>query len=300
MTSVSSIKDQSGQERLGLLQLAGGAIIISFSGVLVKLAQVGPSTAGFYRVFLGGLALLVLVVIRRESLWAGWAALAGAAGAGFFFGLDLILWHRAIHFVGPGLATILSNLQVFFVAGFAFFFLGERLNLRFVLAVCLSILGLIMIVGPDWNLLGARYRLGVWLGLSAAAVYGAYILCLRWSGVQERRLSGLANIALVSLITALMLFFEIDRAGESLAVPNAVSWAVLLGYGLGCHGLGWVLITAGLTKIPVSRAGLILLLQPAFSFVWDILIFHRPTGAVAAAGALLTLGAIYLGTRRSG
>lgn len=292
--------DRTGQERLGRLQLLAGALVISFSSILVRLAQVGPSTAGFYRVLLGGLALLALVVIRGERLWAGWLPLAGAAAAGIFFGLDLIFWHRAIHYAGPGLATILSNLQVFFVAGFAFLFLGERMTLRFVLAVSFSILGLIMIVGPDWSVLGPRFRLGVWLGLLTAAVYAGYILCLHWSGVRERRLSSLANMALLSLVTVVILFFEIGRAGESLAVPNAASWAALLGYGLGCHGLGWLLISSGLAKVPVSRAGLILLLQPALAFVWDILIFHRPTGPVAAAGAVLTLGAIYLGSRRSG
>jgi len=41
--------------------------------------------------------------------------------------------------------------------------------------------------------------------------------------------------------------------------------------------------------------GLILLLQPALAFVWDILFFGRPTRAVELVGAAITLGAIYLG-----
>ena len=58
------------------------------------------------------------------------------------------------------------------------------------------------------------------------------------------------------------------------------------------------MISTGLPKFPASKAGLILLLQPTCAFIWDILFFARPTGAVEGLGAAITLGAIYLGLTR--
>jgi drug/metabolite transporter (DMT)-like permease len=40
---------------------------------------------------------------------------------------------------------------------------------------------------------------------------------------------------------------------------------------------------------------LILLLQPALAFVWDVLFFQRPTTLVNWLGVMLALAAIYLG-----
>jgi drug/metabolite transporter (DMT)-like permease len=40
---------------------------------------------------------------------------------------------------------------------------------------------------------------------------------------------------------------------------------------------------------------LILLLQPALAFIWDVLIFNRPTDILNWTGVVLTLAAIYMG-----
>jgi drug/metabolite transporter (DMT)-like permease len=45
-------------------------------------------------------------------------------------------------------------------------------------------------------------------------------------------------------------------------------------------------------------SGFILLLQPALAFVWDVLLFQRPTSLVNWAGVFIVLVAIYLGSVR--
>ena len=59
--------------------------------------------------------------------------------------------------------------------------------------------------------------------------------------------------------------------------------------------LGWLLIAWAIPQLPPSITGLSLLLQPALSFVWDVLFFSRPTTALHWLGAAITLCAIYLG-----
>src|SRR5215831_17984109 len=88
-----------------------GAACLSASAVLIKLADTGPATAAFYRCFLA----LAVVEHRRRGPRRP-AAHLGAAAAGAFLAIDLVLWNHAIADVGAGIATVLGNLQVLFVA----------------------------------------------------------------------------------------------------------------------------------------------------------------------------------------
>ena len=52
-------------------------------------------------------------------------------------------------------------------------------------------------------------------------------------------------------------------------------------------------------RTPVGRAGLLLLLQPAFSLVWAAWFFGRALSPLQTVGAALTLAAIYVGSTAS-
>jgi drug/metabolite transporter (DMT)-like permease len=99
----------------------------------------------------------------------------------------------------------------------------------------------------------------------------------------------------ISGLTAALLAGESAIHGESFRIPDAWSWTAMLAYGILCQAVGWLLISRGLGSVPASRAGLILVAQPMLAFVWDVLIFSRPTGLSDAAGCALAGGAIWLG-----
>jgi drug/metabolite transporter (DMT)-like permease len=210
----------------------------------------------------------------------------------------MVFWHRSIHYVGPGLATLLANFQVFLVAAAGVLFLKEKITKRLVLSIITALAGLYLIVAQDWSTTAGNYRAGVLMGLLAALSYTFYLFALRRTMVLPERLPLFANMAVMSLTSALFLYLAAVFTGESLVIPRPVDWLWLLIYGLFCHSLGWILIATGMPQIPASKTGLILLMQPALAFVWDILIFARPTTAVEALGAIITLGAIYLGAVR--
>lgn len=281
-----------------VITLTLGATLISFSAVFVELAAVGPITAGFYRVLFGGIFLLLFALARgffreltRKSLYM-------ALLCGVVFALDLAWWHNSIHGVGPGLATVLSNFQVFIMAAAGMLFFSERLTLRFVLAVCLAMAGLFMLVKPGWTTLGPEWRWGVYYGLLTALAYATYILLVR--SLQTKKSFGavVVNMTLISFATSLIMGVHLYLAGESFHIPDGLSLASLAGYGFSSQMVGWILISTALPRVQVSAAGLIILLQPALAFIWDILFFARPTGALEVAGAALALTAIYLGLTR--
>jgi drug/metabolite transporter (DMT)-like permease len=279
---------------IGTLQMIVGAVMVSFSAIFVKWAHVGPTMSGFYRMFFGALILMGAILVRNERLFQGSYHVKTVVVCGLLFALDITLWHRSIHFIGPGLATLMANFQVFFLALFGMIILKEKSSWKLFVSIPAAILGLYLIVAPNWNALGGEYKAGVVLALLTAFSYAVYILLLR-NFQSKFTVSPLPTIGLISLIAAFVLALESLVVNESFVIPDVQSWLALLGYGLFPQVLGWVFISKGLPKIEASRAGLILLLQPTFAFVWDTLFFSRATTWLELLGALIALFAIYMG-----
>ncbi len=274
-----------------------GAVMISFSAVFVKIAHVGPTVSAFYRMAIGGVLLTIIALLTGRVSRFPLRSFGLMVLCAFCFVWDLTVWHHSIFYVGPGLATILANFQVFFLAGIGFLIFKERLNLRYVISVPLALLGLGLLILPR-NMVTPQphFYLGVGLGLLTALAYSAYLLSLRRLQSRYTELSAFFVIALISLLTALGLGFEVIATRNSFAIPDTQTYLALIAYGIMGQVLGWVLISKGIGKIEASRAGLILLLQPTLSFVWDILFFGHPAGLFDLAGAALAIFAIYLGS----
>jgi drug/metabolite transporter (DMT)-like permease len=272
--------------------------MVSFTSVFVELANVGPTVSAFYRMFFGGIILLVISLIRGDRLWFGTKSLAIPFVCALLFSLDLFFWHRSISYVGPGVATILGNMQVFFVAVLAVLLLKETLSRRLLVAIPVAVLGLFLIVRTGWGQHEGEVKIGVLYGLITAFSYALYILFLRKSQSAERlnRYSLFVNMAWISLMSALMLAITVAiEPGTTFGIPDVQSWGALLGLGIMGQVLGWVFISKGLPAVNASAAGLALLLQPALAFIWDILFFDRPTTGLEYLGAAIVIAAIYLG-----
>lgn len=277
------------------LYMSTGAVMISFSGVWVKFAHVPATVSAFYRVLIGGIFLLAAALWRRELKWHGWYFIALGFACGLVFALDLVFYHKSILYIGPGLATILPNFQVFLLVFYGILFAGEKVRPRFFGALPLVFAGLFLIVGLDWPDLDTRYRTGVYLGLAAAFCYAGFVLILRRLQTQQDGTSIFLSLMLVSFTTAIFLGGELRHANLSLAVPDLSSAVSLVVLGLFSQAVGWIMISNALPRIRPSSAGLILLLQPSLAFVWDVLLFQRPTTPVNWLGVGMTLTAIYLG-----
>lgn len=287
------------------MHLIFGAAIISFSPVFVKLAApygVSGDAAAFHRVLIGGLALLLASLFSREprsKVWniprSGlyWSLLCAA-----FFTADLLCWHLSILYIGPGLATLFGNFQVFVLAAWGIFFLREKPGLRFFAGIALAMGGLFAIVAPAWQSAGQDYHLGVFFGLVTGLFYAGYILTLTRSLAACGENSQLAAMTANSLMTAALLAPIILLRGDTLALDPGMPLLLMAGYGLTSQFLGWVLISRGLRDTRMSLAGLILLLQPVLAYVWDLTLFARPAGAAELVGVAATLLGIGLGARR--
>ncbi|MFK7886759.1 MAG: DMT family transporter [Gammaproteobacteria bacterium] len=274
-----------------------GALLISFSPVFVKLTSVSPEVSAWYRVAIGGGVLLLWLAARGRLRWPTRGASVALLCAGFFFAADLAAWHQSIVYIGPGLATLLGNFQVFIMAFVGAAFLKEAMSRSMYVAIPLAMLGLVMIAGLDWSGLAPSTRIGILLGLATAAFYSGFMLALRRAQIITGHGDTGSNLAVACLLSAVLLGVFVFARGQTLAIPTLADGLLLVSYALVAQVFGWLLITSALGNVPASRVGLVLLLQPALSFVWDIVFFDRSFTGLELSGALLALVAIFLGSR---
>lgn len=282
-----------------MLLVTAGAVMISFAAVFVRLADVAPTTSGFYRMLFGSIGLLVLIGLQprlHRGFAHGWP---GSALIAAFFAADMWFWHRSILYIGPGLSTLLANFQVFVLAAIGVLWFRERVGVKFAAAIALAAGGLWLLFGQQWGELPPQYRAGVVLGLLTALAYSAYILSLRGLQIRQPHIRVEARLAQVTILTGLMLAAINIVEGHGFEIPDMQSLLALIALGLVCQVLGWLAITRGMPGLPASLVGLLLLLQPTLSMIWDTAFFGLRLGIPQLVGAALALAGIYLGMRAS-
>ncbi len=281
------------------IRLFIGAFMISFSPVFVSLVDVSPTTSGFYRVFFGGLVLtIVIIASRRRFVFTRsiWMALIFSA---LFFTADLWFWHRSILYIGPGLSTLIANMQVFFMMAAGIILFKQRPTITQLFAIPIAVLGLVVIVGIDWNGLDSDYQLGIIFGFLTAISYTGYMLFMRQAQINSVYKLPIREIAVMSILVSLFLALAAVIEGESLVISTSNDLLLLLAYGICSHAAGLILIASSLTKVSTAEVGIVLLLQPSLSFIWDILFFNRSIILIESLGVLMVLFAIYLGSKRT-
>jgi len=281
------------------VQLLAGAIMISFSPVLVTVASrgVGPTPIAFWRTLIGGLILLLICFAAGKPLRLPRAAFLWSLFAGFIFSADLFCWHRSIIYVGAGMATILGNTQVFATAIMSRWVFNERLSVKFALSAVAAFAGLILLVGigSDEVEFSTRYLMGVILGLVTGLAYSGYIIGLKKGTLRAGKSLLIPFMAWTSLFSALFLGIASAIEGGPVMPPDWAAAGSLIAYGLVVQVMAWLVITRALPHVPAAHAGLILLLQPTLATVWGVIFFDEQLTTLQLTGACITLVGMYFG-----
>ena len=277
-----------------------GAGSITFSGVLVRLANVEPATAAIFRCVyaLPILGLIALIERRRYGPQPA-AQLRLAMLAGIFFALDLVIWHHTIGLVGAGLATVLGNTQVVFVALLAWWVLGERPPRRTLLAMPVVLAGVVLISGViGKGAYGVNPGLGVITGLVVGVSYAGFLLILRHGNADLRRPAGpLFGATLVGGVVSLLMGIPL---GEVDLVPSWPAHGYLLALALSSQVVGWLLISVSLPRLPAALTSVILTLQPVGAVLLAMILLGEAPSWVQLIGAGTILAGLLLATLRRG
>ena len=286
--------------RRPLVPVALGAMLISASGILIQLAGTGPATTGFFRCVLALPVLIPLLVLEQRRLGPRPArARLGAVAAGAFLALDFVLWNRAISDLGAGVATVVGNMQVLFVAVAAWLLFSERPQRRFLIALPVVLTGVVLVSGLTGTVASGIHPLaGIGYGAGTSLAYAGFLLIMRHSSASTPHVAGpLAEATASAGVTAALLAPAFGGLQLDIGWP-AFGWLLVLA--MTSQTIGWLLITSGLPRLPAALTSLVLLLQPAAAMLLAAIVLNEQPTLVQVAGAVAVCGGVLIATRTAG
>jgi drug/metabolite transporter (DMT)-like permease len=263
--------------RLALPGLVLGAALISFSGIFVKLSEVGPTATGFYRMALALPFFFVWMMRdpkqRRQNggfLPTDRRALGLALLAGLALAADLVAWHWCLHITTVATATLLGNTAPIWVALGGFLFLRERFDAFFLVGLALAVLGVWGLVAGGAKPIEFRDGLAIGLGVFTGIAYAVYLR----GGTAARRGMSTSQVMFWGSVAATLPLLPIALATESQILPQTLhGWTVVIALSLLSQVLGQSMINWAMGHLPAAFSSLALLLNPLFAALcaWPIL-----------------------------
>jgi len=273
------------------LWAVAGILIISFSAIFVRFAEVTPTTSAFFRATYALPFLFALWLWQRHSSRRPPRDRLVAVAAGIFLGLDLAFWHRAIEMIGAGLATVLGNTQVVFVGFLAWVLYGERPSRRALVAAPIVFVGVVLISGlGNANAFGSDPRRGAIFGILTGITYAIFLLGFRAAGSSLAAPVGPLLDATLGATLGALAVGAVDGQLDFAITWPAHAW--LLALAVGSQVIGWQLIGAALPRLPALETSVFMLLQPMLTTIWARLLFAEHLATSQIVGMLLVLAGV--------
>jgi drug/metabolite transporter (DMT)-like permease len=212
-------------------------------------------------------------------------------GAGLALGADVISWHTSIDYIGAGLATLLANTSVIFVALGAWILLGERPRNTTMAAIPFILFGVTLVSGlGQGNAFGSNPVAGTLLALLAATFYATFLLAFRHSNDERAPAAGpLMEATLGGAIASLFLGLLTGELDISFIWPGH-GWLIALA--IGAQVIAWLMIGYALPRLPAVETATIILIQPALTMVWGAIIFDERPSTLQIIGAVIILAGV--------
>jgi drug/metabolite transporter (DMT)-like permease len=265
-----------------------GVLAISFSAIFIRLAEVSPVTGAFFRAAYAVPLLAVIWLTARVRDPRDRHTRLLALVSGLAFAGDLALWHWSISLIGVGLATVIANVQVVFVAVAAWALFGERPSGRTVAIIPAVLCGIALTSGLSHpGAYGSDPVRGVLLGVAAGVCYSAFLLMFRSATRLRGPSAGPLLDATLGTAVGALLVSPLDPHFSIVPTWPAHGWLIALA--LGSQVGGWLAITSALPLLPTVQTSILLLLQPVFTVIWGFLLFGERLSAVQWIGVCLVL-----------
>ena len=275
-----------GRSLLLLAALLLGNVALALGPWLVRLADTGPVSAAFWRLFLAipFLAALAhfggqrLQGISRRTL--GFVAIGAAA-----FALDLASWHIGIEMTRLGNATLFGNAGSIVLMFWAFMAARRLPIANEWLAMGLAIAGAALLMGRSLEISAASF-FGDLFCLAAGLFYAVYLLTLQGA---RARFGGWSLLTLVCLFAAPSLLAIAVLLGEPIWPAN---WTPILILFISSQLIGQGLLVFSLGHFSPLIIGLALLTQPAIAALVGYSAFGEVLGALDILGMVMLAAAL--------
>jgi drug/metabolite transporter (DMT)-like permease len=277
-------------ERTGARLMVAGGLLLGTIGVFFVEAGTDPLTAVWFRCLFGAATLLAWAAAsgRLAELRLARAGAPAALGSGVLMLLNWVLFFEAVSRTSIGVATVVFHVQPFWVMALAAWRFGESVTARQGLAGAVALGGLALATGRfDAGAMDAArapaYLVGIALCLAGSLSYAGVTLIAK----STREVTPLAMAWWQCVVGSVL------AAGWPLwhsALTPGLGWWWLAGLGVLHTGLAYVILFAGMARLPSGRIALLQFVYPLTAIAVDALVYGHTLSATQLAGiGLMTL-----------
>jgi drug/metabolite transporter (DMT)-like permease len=283
-----------------LTALAVAIVAVSTSAILIRWSSTPAAVAAFYRVLLTTLLLAPVAVLRYREQFRGLrrrdVAVAGVTGLAL--AAHFAAWFESLAWTSVAASVTLVQAQPVFVAVGAALLLDERLSVRILAGIAVTVAGAAVMSAAELlggaALAGARPLYGDALALLGAVMAAGYVLAGR---SLRQRMPLIPYVTVVYAVCALALLAWSLSQGHSLGPYPPRECLLFLGMAVGPGILGhtvinWVLEHVESTVVSVSLVG-----EPVGSTLLAVALLGEVPGGPTVVGGVVVLVGILLTAR---
>lgn len=281
--------EQLNSKYLGYFYIAAAAIIWGSNGVIVNRVPLDAYSITFFRVLFGGITLLPVVLLTRktETMNAvrSWSTILSL---GFLLALGWVLLFHSMKLIAIANAVLLNYTAPIFVALLAPLILQEKLEKSTLIALPISVVGIVVISFQQDLQISHLNLLGVVLGLLSGLVYAVFTI------VSKKTLFSFSSQVTAfysNFIASLFLFPFIIGKDLSLSLS---SWILLLVLGVFNTGFAVTLYFKGISKVKAQKGVVFTYLEPVSAAVFGFLFLAQHPTPLTLVGGFLILIAGYI------
>lgn len=286
-TTRKAVSRESGNA-VAFAALMVGNVALAFGPWFVRLTDVGPVAAAFWRISLATPVLLVLAAATGGRLLSsvrglGWILI----GSGVLFAGDLAAWHLGIHHTKLANATLFGNAATFVFPLYGFLVARAWPTRTQGLALALAAIGAALLMGRSYQLAPQNF-IGDLLCLLAGLLYAGYFILMSRA---RQTMAPLPALGFSSAAAILPLLVAALVLGEKIMPAN---WTPLISLALLSQVLGQGLMIYALGRLSPLIIGLALLTQPIVAALVGWLYYGETLGVADFVGAALVAIALVL------
>ena len=273
----------SDMRKLAILLMIASSVVISFSGLIVRILEVGPLVMNFYRGMFLMCAVMVLLVVRYRGativrvISVGWSGII----AGIMLAAAAITFLQSLtHTTVANTLFVLAAIP-FVTAGLAWIFLKERPNSATLITMVIAFAGIVIMIGEGFTI-GAAY--GNIMALLTTLSFSIYAVLVR----RNRQVDMLPAILISTLI--IMVVVALMRRGE-LEISRQDLWLCLLWGGV-MSGFTSACFIVASRHIVAAELTIFMLLEFALGPVWVWLFVNESPSRWTLVGGALVICAV--------
>jgi drug/metabolite transporter (DMT)-like permease len=246
-------------------------VLAGFTGIFGKLITVNEGLLAWYRIWLAGILMLLILVATRKLERISFRDFCRISLTGLFLGLHWVFFYGSIKYSNISVGVVCFSLTGFFTAMLSPLINRKRFVLSEILLSLLTLLGIALIFSFD-----SRYRVGITLGVISSALGSLYMITNE--GLAHRFKSETATaysmiggaIALTPLMPLYFYFFPV-----ATLVPSWSDLGYLILLAFFCTVVLYMLQTQVLLRISAFTVNLSLNLEPVYTIILAILFYHE-------------------------